>query len=112
MSTRFGGIVRKFIALLLLMLFSTNLLADETITIFVKEISYSINNSDVALNRAELESSLKKLKFTLVILDVDYCAEPDTLAYAYLAISNANSKLKDIKLKASGSSTESKCKNV
>lgn len=93
-------------------MFSGKLLADESVTIFVKETNYLINSSDEELNSAELESKLKQLKFSLVTLDIDYCAGPVMVAEVYVALANANPSVKDVHLKASGSHKESKCKNV
>ncbi|MBB1300444.1 hypothetical protein H5203_03780 [Pseudoalteromonas sp. SG41-1] len=95
-----------------LLAISDKVLADESVTIFVKETSYSINSMDEELNSAKLESKLKQLKFSLVTLVVDYCAGPVMVAEVYVALANANSSVKNLHLKASGSHEKSKCKNV
>lgn len=87
-------------------------LADETITIYVKESNYLTSNSNAKLTFSELEDKLQSVNVSTVILDVDYCAGPETLANAYLAIANAKPLLKDIKLNLSGSHNKSKCKNT
>lgn len=104
--------MRYILVLVFLSVISGKALADESVTIFVKEASYSINTSDEELSSAELESKLKQLKFSLVTLDVDYCAGPVMVAEVYVAIANANPTVKDVHLKASGSHENSKCKNV
>lgn len=104
--------MRYILVLVLLSAFSGKALADETVTIFVKETSYSINNSDEQLNSTELESKLKQLKFSLVTLDVDYCAGPVMVAEVYVALANANPSVKNVQLIASGNHEQSKCKNV
>jgi hypothetical protein len=98
--------------LVFLLVISGKALADESVTIFVKEASYSINTSDEELSSAELESKLKQLKFSLVTLDVDYCAGPVMVGEVYVALANANPSVKDVHLKASGSHEKSKCKKV
>jgi len=103
----------RYILVILIFLTSTGkVLADELITIFVKEASYSIGNLGKELTHEELESKLKLLKFSLVTLDVDYCAGPDTLAYAYVAIARSKAEVKDIRLQLSGNHEESQCKKV
>ncbi|WP_338366411.1 hypothetical protein [uncultured Pseudoalteromonas sp.] len=87
-------------------------LADETITIYVKESNYLTSNSKAKLTFAELEGKLKTLNISTVILDVDYCAGPQALANAYLAIANAKPMLKDIKLNLSGSHKKGMCKST
>lgn len=104
--------MRYILVLVFLLAISGKALADESVTIFVKEASYSINTSDEELSSAELESKLKQLKFSLVTLDVDYCAGPVMVAEVYVALANANPSVKDVHLKASGSHEQSKCKNV
>lgn len=104
--------MRYILVLVILFITSGKALADQSVTIFVKEASYSINTSDEELNSAELESKLKQLKFSLVMLDVDYCAGPVMVAEVYVAIANANPSVKDVHLKASGSHKDSKCKNI
>ena len=104
--------MRYILVLVFLLVISGKALADESVTIFVKETSYSINSLDEALNSAELESKLKQLKFSLVTLYVDYCAGPVMVAEVYVALANAKPLVKDVQLKASGSHEESKCKNV
>ncbi|MCQ8819113.1 hypothetical protein NQT65_02675 [Pseudoalteromonas agarivorans] len=104
--------MRSILALTLLLSMPFTTIADEVITIYVKESNYLISNSKTELTFAELEKKLKSLNFSTVIVDVDYCAAPETLANAYLAISNAKPSLKDIKLNLSGSHEDSKCKNV
>lgn len=104
--------MRYILVLVFLLVISGKVLADESVTIFVKETSYSINSSDEELNSAELESKLKQLKFSLVTLDVEYCAGPVMVAEVYVALANAKPSVKDVHLKASGSHEESKCKNV
>lgn len=94
------------------MVVSGKALADESVTIFVKETGYSINSLGEEFNSAELEYKLKQLKFSKVRLDVDYCAGPDMVAEVYVALANTNPPVKDVQLKASGSHAESKCKNV
>lgn len=103
--------MRNIFAILLLLAFSDKTIADEEITIFIKETSYLINSSQEILTVEELERKLKKLQFSRIILDVDYCAV-ETLAYAYVAIFKAKPSVTDIKLKASGSHEESKCNDV
>jgi len=88
---------------------SSNELADESVTIFIKETSYSINNADEELNSTELANQLKNLHFSLVTLDVDYCAGPVMVAEAYVALANAKPLVQDVQLKASGSPLVSKC---
>jgi len=104
--------MRYILVLVFLLAISGKVLADESVTISVKESSYSINSSDEELNSTELESKLKQIKFSLVTLDVDYCAGPVMVAEVYVALSNANPSVKDVQLKTSGSHEESKCKNV
>ncbi len=104
--------MRRVVALTLFLLMPFTAIANELITIYVKESYYLISKSKTELTFAELETQLKSLNFSVVILDVDYCAEPETLANAYLALSNAKPALKDIKLNLSGSHEESVCKNV
>ncbi|MBE0458737.1 hypothetical protein NDQ71_05775 [Pseudoalteromonas sp. KG3] len=104
--------MRYILVLVFLFITSGKALAEQSVTIFVKETSYSINTSDEKLNSAELESKLKQLKFSLVTLDVDYCAGPVMVAEVYVAIANANPSVKDVHLKASGSHEQSKCKFV
>lgn len=104
--------MRSILVLTLFLLMPFTAIADEEITIYVKESNYLIRDSKTELTFAELEKKLKSLNFSTVIVDVDYCAEPETLANAYLAISNAQPTLKDIKLNLSGSHEDSKCKNV
>lgn len=84
-------------------------LADELLTIFVKEASYSINSSSKELNSAELESELKQLKFSQVSLDINYCAGPDRVAEVYVAIANAKPSVTDIHLKTSGNDAQGRC---
>lgn len=104
--------MRYILVLAFLLVISGKVFADESVTIFVKETSYSINNSDEELNSAELESKLQQLKFSLVTLDVDYCAGPVMVAEVYVVLENANPSVKDVHLKASGSHEKSKCTNV
>ena len=104
--------MRNILVSVFLLVVSGKLLADESVTIFVKETSYSINSSDEDLNSTELESKLKQLRFSMVTIDVDYCAGPDKVAEVYVALANTNLSIKDVHLKASGSHEESKCKNV
>lgn len=104
--------MRYIIVAMFLLGVSSKSLANEAITIFVKETSYSVDSPDGELSFAELERKLRQLKFSLVTLDVDYCAGPDMLADAYVAIANANPSVKGIHLKPSGSNETSKCKNV
>ncbi|MDN5501982.1 MAG: hypothetical protein L0G80_18940 [Shewanella sp.] len=104
--------MRYILVLVFHLVISGKALADESVTIFVKEASYSINTSDEELSSAELESKLKQLKFSLVTLDVDYCAGPVMVAEVYVVLANANPSVKDVHLKASGSHEQSKCKNV
>lgn len=104
--------MRYILALVFLLVVSGKSLADEAVTIFVKETSYSVNSSDEELSSAELERTLKLLKFSFITLDVDYCASPVMVAEAYVAIANAIPEVKDITLKASGSSKTSQCENV
>lgn len=47
-----------------------------------------------------------------VTSDINYCARPVMVAEAYVAIATATPAVKDISLKASGSSKTSKCENV
>lgn len=104
--------MRHILVILIILASTGKALAYESITIFVKENSYSIGNAEEDLTPAELETKLKQLKFDLVTLDVGYCAGPDTLAYAYLAISNSAPSVKDIQLKLNGINEESQCNNV
>lgn len=104
--------MRTILVVTLFLLMPLTAIADETITIYVKESNYLISNSKTELTFAELEKKLKSLDFSEAILDIDYCAEPETLANAYLALSNAKPTLKDIKLNLSGSHEKSMCKNV
>ena len=106
-----GRLMRKILALTLFLLMSFSAIADESIIIHVKESHYLINDSKTELTFAELETNLKSLTFSVVTVDVDYCAEPETLANTYLALSSAQPKLKDIKLNMSGSHEESMCKS-
>ncbi|MDB2331700.1 hypothetical protein N9V74_08355 [Alteromonas sp.] len=100
--------------LILLLLAATSFytFANEEITIHVKESTYSVGNSVEVLTNIELEDQLGELNFSAITLDVDYCAEPLTIANAYLAIANSKPSVTDIKLKLSGSHEESKCNNV
>ncbi|WP_105199029.1 MULTISPECIES: hypothetical protein [unclassified Pseudoalteromonas] len=104
--------MRYILVLVFLLVISGKVLADESVTIFVKETSYSINSSDEELNSAELEGKLKQLRFSLVTLDIDYCAGPVMVAEVYIALANANPSVKDVHLKASGNQEQSKCKNI
>jgi hypothetical protein len=104
--------MRYILVLIFLLVVSGKSLADEIVTIFVKETGYSINGSDKELNSAELEHKLKQLTFSLVTLDVDYCADPVMVAAVYVALANAKPSAQDVHLKASGSQEQSKCKNV
>lgn len=103
--------MRNILTILLVLAFSGKTIAADEITIFVKESSYFIDSSKESLSAVELEEKLKHLQFSSVTLDVDYCAI-ETLAYAYVAISNAKPSVTDIKLKASGNHEESKCNDV
>ncbi|MEI4551785.1 hypothetical protein [Pseudoalteromonas spongiae] len=103
--------MRKIFAFTLFLLVPFTAIADESITIYVKESHYLINDSKTDLTFSELETRLKSLTFSAVTVDVDYCAEPETLANAYLALSSAQPELKDIKLNLSGSHEESTCKS-
>lgn len=104
--------MRYILVLVFLFITCGRALADESVTIFVNETSYSINSSDEELNLTELESKLKQLKFSLVTLDIDYCAGPMMIAEVYVALANATPLVKDVQLKLSGSHEKSKCKNV
>jgi hypothetical protein len=104
--------MRYILVLVFISAFSGKVIADETVTIFVKETGYSINTSDEQLNSTELESKLKQLTFSLVTLDVDYCAGPVMVAEAYVALANASPSVKNVQLIASGSHEQSQCKNV
>jgi hypothetical protein len=101
--------MRHILVILILLALTGKTLANETITIFVKEASYFIGNSEEELTFEELLSQLKQLKFSLVTLDVDYCADADTIAYAYVAIANSKLEVKDIRLQLSGRHEESQC---
>jgi hypothetical protein len=101
--------MKHLLTLLFCCAFTANLFATEAITIFVKEKSYSIDRSEVELTAERLENELEKLAFMFITLDVDYCAGPDTLAYAYVAIENVNPSVKEITLKLSGSHEKSVC---
>ena len=103
--------MRYILVIVLLLVISDKALAVDSVTIFVKEASYSINSSDEELNSAELESKLKQLKFSLVTLDIDYCASPVMVAEVYLALANTSPSVQDVRLKLSGSHEQSKCKN-
>ena len=100
--------------LILLLLTATSFCtsANEEITVYVKESTYSVGNSMEVLTNIELEDQLGELNFSPITLDVDYCAGPLTIANAYLAIANSKPSVTDIKLKLSGSHEESKCNNV
>lgn len=100
--------------LIILLLAATSFFtfANEKITIQVKESTYSVGNSVEVLTNIELEKQLEELDFSSVTLDVDYCAEPLTIANAYVAIANSKPSVTDIKLKLSGNHKESECKNV
>lgn len=98
--------------LMLLTAISFSAHASDEITIHVKELTYTIGKSERLLTHTELEKELIKLNFSKVVLDVDYCAEPLTLANVYLAIANNKPLVKDIKLTLSGSHEESKCENI
>ncbi|MFY8274775.1 hypothetical protein AAEU32_11690 [Pseudoalteromonas sp. SSDWG2] len=104
--------MRYILVLVCLLVISEKVLADESVTIFVKETSYSINSSDEELSSSELEGKLKELTFSQVTLDIDYCADPVMVAEVYVALANANPLVKDVHLKLSGSHEQSKCKNV
>lgn len=104
--------MRYILVLMFLLVVSGKSLADEMVTIFVKETGYSINGSDKELNSAELEHNLKQLTFSLVTLDIDYCADPIMVAEVYVALANAKPSVQDVHLKASGSHEQSKCKDV
>tara|TARA_Y100001001_G_C7781427_1_gene229145 strand:- start:242 stop:529 length:288 start_codon:yes stop_codon:yes gene_type:complete len=95
------------VRLILLLLAATSFctFANEEITIHVKESTYSVGNSVEVLTNIELEDQLGELNFSAITLDVDYCAEP-------LTIANSKPSVTDIKLKLSGSHEESKCNNV
>lgn len=101
----------RFLVFTFFMLFGSQVFADESIAIFVKESSYSIDDGK-KLNLNELEVTLKHIKFSQVTLDVDYCAGPGMIANAYVAISNANSSIQDINLVLSGDHMTSKCQDV
>ena len=98
-----------FILLLVIPFFAN---ASDEITIHIGERSYFIDDSDKMLTSTDLEIELSKIEFSSVTLDIDYCAEPSLIAETYLAIANSKPSLSSIKLKASGSSEETKCKNV
>lgn len=104
--------MRYILVLGFLLILSGNVLADQSVTIFVKETSYSINSSDEELNSAELENKLKQLKFSLVTLNIDYCAGPVMVAEVYVALANAQPSVKDVQLKASSHHKETKCEKV
>ena len=74
--------------------------------------NYLFSNAKAKLTSTELGNKLQSLNVSTVILDVDYCAAPEALANAYLAIANAKPMLKGIKLNLSGSHKKSKCKNT
>lgn len=104
--------MRYILVLVFLLATSGKVFANESVTIFVKEASYAINSSDDELNSTELANKLKQLKFSMVTIDVDYCAGPDMVAGVYAALANANSSVKNVQLKASGSHEVSKCKKT
>ncbi|WP_088212421.1 hypothetical protein [Shewanella sp. Shew256] len=104
--------MRYILTLIFILIISGTVFADESVKIFVKESGYSINISDEELNSAELESKLKQLKFSLVTLEVDYCAGPVMVAEVYVTLANANPTVQDVRLKTSGSHEKSKCKSV
>ena len=102
--------MRFTLIMLLVIPFFAN--ASDEITIHINETGYFINESNKVLTKSDLEIELTKIDFSSVTLDIDYCAEPLLISEAYLAIANSKPSVSNIRLRTSGSSEESKCKNV
>ncbi len=104
--------MRYLFTLLIIILSIGNVTASEAITIFVKETSYSTSNTEGELTIDELEARLKSFKFSNVTLNIDYCAGPEIIVNAYVAIANSKPEVKDIRLQLSGGHKVSQCKNI
>lgn len=101
--------MRYILVLVFLVVTNGKVLADESVTIFVKETGYSINSLGEELNSAQLEGKLKQLQFSQVTLDIDSCAGPVMIAEVYVALANAKPTVKDVHLIASGSYASGGC---
>jgi hypothetical protein len=95
---------------LILFVFSSSILAEEQITIFVNESSYSLEGSKKELDSKSLIDELKEQNVKSVLLAVDVCAGPVILANVYVALSEL--KITAIDLKGVGKLEKGSCKNV
>jgi hypothetical protein len=95
---------------LILFVFSSSILAEEQITIFVNESSYSLEGSKKELDSKSLIDELKEQNVKSVLLAVDVFAGPVILANVYVALSVL--KITAIDLKGVGKLEKGSCKNV
>jgi len=95
---------------LILFIFSSSTLAEEQITIFVNESSYSLEGNKTELDSKSLLNELKQQNVKSVLLAVDVCAGPVILANVYVALSEL--KITAIDLKGVGKLEKGSCKNV
>jgi hypothetical protein len=95
---------------LILFVFSSSILAEEQITIFVNESSYSLEGSKKELDSKSLIDELKEQNVKSVLLAVDVCAGPVILANVYVALSEL--KITAIDLKGVGKLEKGSFKNV
>jgi hypothetical protein len=95
---------------LILFVFSSSILAEEQITVFVNESSYSLEGSKKELDSKSLIDELKEQNVKSVLLAVDVCAGPVILANVYVALSEL--KITAIDLKGVGKLEKGSCKNV
>ena len=95
---------------LILFVFSSSILAEEQITVFVNESSYSLEGSKKELDSKSLIDELKEQNVKSVLLAVDVCAGPVILANVYVALSEL--KITAIDLKGVGKLEKGSCENV
>jgi hypothetical protein len=95
---------------LILFVFSSSILAEEQITVFVNESSYSLEGSKKELDSKSLIEELKEQNVKSVLLAVDVCAGPVILANVYVALSEL--KITAIDLKGVGKLEKGSFKNV
>jgi hypothetical protein len=97
---------------LILFVFSSSILAEEQITIFVNESSYSLEGSkkELELDSKSLIDELKEQNVKSVLLAVDVCAGPVILANVYVVLSEL--KITAIDLKGVGKLEKGSCENV
>jgi hypothetical protein len=95
---------------LILFVFSSSILAEEQITIFVNESSYSLKGNKKKLDSKSLINELKQQNVKSVLLAVDVCAGPVILANVYVALSELS--ITAIDLKGVGKLEKGSCKNV